>query len=63
MHEAVLGLVQLLNFFAVFPDGLQLRTVRIDKDETGNNGIMEFTACPNKLLVDFANISGAVIIQ
>jgi hypothetical protein len=63
MHEAVLGLVQLLNIFATFPDGLQLYTVRIDKDETGNNGIIEFTACPNKLLVDFANISGAVIIQ
>lgn len=63
MHEAVAGLAQLLTFFAVFPPGLQLRTVRIDKDETGNNGIIEFTACPNKLLVDFAKISGAVIIQ
>ena len=63
MHEAVAGLAQLLTFFATFPAGLQLRTVRIDKDETGNNGIIEFTACPNKLLVDFANISGAIIIQ
>lgn len=63
MHEAVLGLAQILTAFAVFPNGLQLRTVRIDKGETGNSGIIEFTACPNKLLVDFSNISGAVIIQ
>jgi hypothetical protein len=62
MHEAVAGLAQLLTFFAVFPQGIQLRTVRIDKDETGNNGIIEFTGCPNKLLVDFSKISDAVIL-
>lgn len=62
MHEAVAGLAQLLTFFAVFPQGIQLRTVRIDKDETGRNGIIEFTGCPNKLLVDFSKISEAVIL-
>lgn len=62
MHEAVVGLAQLLTFFAGVPAGMQLRTVTIDKDETGNNGIIEFTSCPNNLLHQFADLSAVDVV-
>jgi hypothetical protein len=61
-HEAVEGLVQLINFLATAPQGKRLRTVRIDD---GNNGagIIEVTACPDDLLRQFAAISESVLTR
>jgi hypothetical protein len=55
-HNSVQGLVQLMNFLTVPSKGKRSRTVRIDD---GNNGagVIEVTACPYNLLLDFAAIS------
>ena len=55
-HTAVRGLVQLINFVTVPSKGKRARTVRVDD---GNNGagLIEVTACPHNLLVNFAAIS------
>ncbi len=62
MHEAIQGLGQLLNAFALPPAGKRLSTVRVDD---GNNGagIIELTACSHDLLVKFAEISQVVILE
>jgi hypothetical protein len=57
MRNAVANLAKLLMFVAFFEPGFQSRTVRIDLDDTGHNGIVEFVACSNKLLVKLAEIS------
>lgn len=61
-HDAVQGLVQLINFLATAPQGKRLRTVRIDDGNDGA-GIIEVTACPYDLLRHFADISDKLLIK
>ncbi|MBZ0291592.1 MAG: hypothetical protein K8L99_03400, partial [Anaerolineae bacterium] len=47
-HNAIQGLVELLNFLSNPGEGMQLQNVRILTDDTGA-GVIELTACPNNL--------------
>jgi hypothetical protein len=61
-HNAVLGLVQLLNVATVPSAGKRPRTVRVDDGNSGN-GVIEVSACSTQLLRQFATISAAVVIK
>ncbi|HEX8903528.1 MAG TPA: hypothetical protein VF771_01660 [Longimicrobiaceae bacterium] len=61
-HNAVAGLLQLLNALAVPRAGKRNRTVRIDEGNAGF-GVIEITACPFELLKRFAEISGVAVVE
>ncbi len=56
MHNGILGLVELLNFYLTPPKGFHMQSVRVDD---GNNGagIIETLQCSEDLLRKFAAIS------
>lgn len=62
MHNGILGLVDLLNFYCTPPKGFRLISVRVDD---GNNGagIIETTQCRDDLLRKFAEVSQVTVIK
>jgi hypothetical protein len=56
IHNAIQGLVELLDFLATRPKGFHSQSVRVDD---GNNvaGVIEILQCPDDLLRKFATIS------
>ncbi len=58
MLETIEGLAQLLNLYALPPQGKRLNAVRIDAGDNG--GIIELTACAPTLLVRMTELSGVV---
>ena len=62
MHNGLLGVVQLLNFYLTPPGGYRMQSVSID---AGNNGagIIETVQCPDGMLLQLAGFSSAGTLE